>query len=133
MERHAPTMFNYLVKVRSALKNGIVESDDGAGVSSSSSSSSSSSDHHHNHHHHHHHDTVSAFPSTLVTHCQSLLRKQRSSEPKMSSLSESVPYCDFAVWGPDGRQQGKLLKFQAQVWVGGELITKMIKGPPNYG
>eukprot|EP00971_Amphidinium_carterae_P309320 6146927-Amphidinium_carterae.1 len=48
-------------------------------------------------------------------------------------LHDQVPYCDFAVWGPDGRQQGKLLRFQAQVWVGGELITKMVKGQPNYG
>eukprot|EP00971_Amphidinium_carterae_P051235 1008838-Amphidinium_carterae.1 len=36
-------------------------------------------------------------------------------------MTKKDPYCDFAVFGPDGRQQGKLLKFQAQVWVGGEL------------
>eukprot|EP00971_Amphidinium_carterae_P111470 2207569-Amphidinium_carterae.1 len=60
-------------------------------------------------------------------------RPHQREEPTVEQLSglrhlllqDQVPYCDFAVFGPDGRQQGKLLKFQAQVWVGGELITKM--------
>eukprot|EP00971_Amphidinium_carterae_P024852 490456-Amphidinium_carterae.1 len=48
-------------------------------------------------------------------------------------IHDQSPFVDFAIWGPDGKRQGRLLRFQAQIFVGGELVTKMIKGPPNIG
>ena len=56
---------------------------------------------------------------------------------QLSALSEtlrsdSAPYTDFGVWGPFGRRQSKLLKFSAQIFVGGELVTRMLTGPPNF-
>ena len=43
---------------------------------------------------------------------------------QLSALAEvlrgdAAPYCDFAVWGPYGRRQARMLRFTAQVWVGG--------------
>ena len=32
---------------------------------------------------------------------------------------DTVPYTDMGLWGPYGRRQAKVLKFQAQIWVGG--------------
>eukprot|EP00971_Amphidinium_carterae_P299578 5952098-Amphidinium_carterae.1 len=63
-----------------------------------------------------------------------------SREPSGEQLSafktllddDRAPYCDFAIWGPFGRRQGKLLCFQAQVFVYGELHTKMMAGPNTF-
>eukprot|EP00971_Amphidinium_carterae_P000536 10905-Amphidinium_carterae.1 len=37
---------------------------------------------------------------------------------------DTAPDADFGVWGPYGRRQQKLFKFNTQVFVGGELVTK---------
>eukprot|EP00971_Amphidinium_carterae_P163487 3241901-Amphidinium_carterae.1 len=67
-------------------------------------------------------------------------RPQPYEEPSGEQLSalkallddDRAPYCDFAIWGPFGRRQGKLLRFQAQVFVYGELHTKMMAGPNTF-
>ena len=46
--------------------------------------------------------------------------------------SGTAPFADFAIFGPYGRRQAKLLKFTAQVFVNGELVTKQLRGPANY-
>ena len=46
--------------------------------------------------------------------------------------SDKAPYADFGVWGPYGRRQSKLLKFQAMVFVGGSLQQKQLTGPHNF-
>ena len=46
--------------------------------------------------------------------------------------SGGAPFADFAVFGPYGRRQAKLLKFTAQVFVNGELVAKQLRGPSNY-
>ena len=46
--------------------------------------------------------------------------------------SDAAPYCDFAVYGPLGRRQARMLRFTAQVWVGNELVTKQLAGPTNW-
>ena len=46
--------------------------------------------------------------------------------------SGTAPFADFAVFGPYGRRHAKLLKFTAQVFVNGELVTKQLRGPANY-
>ena len=43
-----------------------------------------------------------------------------------------APYADFAVFGPYGRRQTKLLRFTAQVFVHGELVTRQLRGPGSY-
>ena len=45
---------------------------------------------------------------------------------------DTAPYTDFGLWGPYGRRQQKIMKFQAQVFVGGVLVTKMLNGPSNF-
>ena len=51
----------------------------------------------------------------------------------IQTLNEDrAPYTDFAVWGPYGRRQTKHMKFTAQVWVGGELVTRQLTGPANF-
>ena len=62
---------------------------------------------------------------------------ERPSADHLSALqhrisSGSAPFADFAVFGPYGRRQAKLLKFTAQVFVNGELVTKQLRGPSNY-
>eukprot|EP00971_Amphidinium_carterae_P173892 3446947-Amphidinium_carterae.1 len=64
------------------------------------------------------------------------LREEPSAE-QLSGLAyllrrDEAPYTDFAVWTADGRQNSRLMRFQAQVWIGSELVTKMLKGPPNF-
>ena len=55
-----------------------------------------------------------------------------SKQERSAAQSDSAPYTDFGVWGPFGRRQSKLLKYQAQIFVGGELQTKLMTGPPNF-
>ncbi|CAK0903494.1 unnamed protein product, partial [Prorocentrum cordatum] len=48
-------------------------------------------------------------------------------------LAEEVaPYADMAVWGPCGRRQQKVKRYTAQVFVGGELVTRQLKGPSSF-
>ena len=42
-----------------------------------------------------------------------------------------APYADFAVFTPHGRRQAKLHKFEAQVFVGNQLTTRMLRGPAD--
>ena len=46
--------------------------------------------------------------------------------------ADRAPYADFAVWGPYGRRQAKLLKYQAMIWVGGTLQSRQLTGPHNF-
>ena len=46
--------------------------------------------------------------------------------------SGRAPFADLGLFGPFGDRTSKLRRFQAQVWVDGELTTKMIGGPRNY-
>jgi len=62
---------------------------------------------------------------------------ERPSAEQLSALahrlkSGKAPYVDFAVFGPYGRRQAKLLQFTAQVFVHGELVTRQLKGPGTY-
>eukprot|EP00971_Amphidinium_carterae_P332818 6467167-Amphidinium_carterae.1 len=49
-------------------------------------------------------------------------KPQAREEPSADQLSalahvlgrDEVPFVDFAIWGPDGRRSGRLMKFQAQ-------------------
>ena len=43
-----------------------------------------------------------------------------------------APYVDLGLFGPFGDRTAKLRRFQAQVWVDGELTTKMIAGPRSF-
>jgi len=47
--------------------------------------------------------------------------------------ADRSPYADFALWGPFGRRQQKLMKYNAMVWVGGQLETRLLSGPPSFG
>ena len=44
----------------------------------------------------------------------------------------AAPYVDFAVFGPYGKRQAKLMKFTAQVFIGNELVTRQLRGPANH-
>ena len=46
--------------------------------------------------------------------------------------SGRAPYTEFAVFGPYGRRYSKLRKFEAQVFVHGELTTRMLRGPASF-
>ena len=43
-----------------------------------------------------------------------------------------APYTDFAVFGPYGNRLSKIRKFEAQVFVDGELKTRILRGPSNF-
>ena len=45
--------------------------------------------------------------------------------------SGDAPYTDFAVFGPYGNRLSKIRKFEAQVFVDGELKTRILRGPSN--
>ncbi|CAK0909902.1 unnamed protein product, partial [Prorocentrum cordatum] len=45
---------------------------------------------------------------------------------------DHAPCTHFALWGPFGRQQKKVLKFTAQIFVNGELVTRQLSGPPPF-
>ena len=45
---------------------------------------------------------------------------------------DKAPYTDFAVWGPFGRRQAKVLKYTAMVWVGNELVSRQLSGPSCF-
>ena len=62
---------------------------------------------------------------------------ERPSSEQLAALSHRMnagkaPYADFAVFGPYGRRQTKLLRFTAQVFVHGELVTRQLRGPGSY-
>ncbi|CAK0906332.1 unnamed protein product, partial [Prorocentrum cordatum] len=62
---------------------------------------------------------------------------EEASPEQLSALAavlgeDAAPYTDLAVWGPFGKQQQKLLRFTAQVFVGGELVTRQVKGPASF-
>ena len=62
---------------------------------------------------------------------------ERPTAEHLSALQHRIgggtaPFADFAVFGPYGRRQAKLMKFTAQVFVSGELVTKQLRGPSNY-
>ena len=59
---------------------------------------------------------------------------ERPTAEQLSALahridSGKVPFADFAVFGPYGRRQTKLLRFTAQVFIHGELATRQLRGP----
>ena len=62
---------------------------------------------------------------------------ERPTAEQLSALSHRLnsgkaPFADFAVFGPYGRRQTKLLRFTAQVFVHGELVTRQLRGPGSY-
>ena len=62
---------------------------------------------------------------------------ERPTAEQLSALvhrigSGKAPYADFAVFGPYGRRQAKIMRFTAQVFVAGELVTHQLKGPSSY-
>ena len=62
---------------------------------------------------------------------------ERPSAEQLGALSHRLgagkaPFADFAVFGPYGRRQTKLLRFTAQVFVSGELVTRQLRGPGSY-
>jgi len=61
----------------------------------------------------------------------------RPTSEQLSALGARIaagraPFVDFAVWGPFGRRAAKLLKYSAQVFVEGQLQTRMMKGPASF-
>ena len=44
----------------------------------------------------------------------------------------SAPYCDFAIFGPNGRRMSKIRRFEAQVFVDNELRQKVLRGPSDF-
>jgi len=62
---------------------------------------------------------------------------ERPTADQLSALthrmaSGKAPFADFAVFGPYGRRQTKLMRFTAQVFVHGELVTRQLRGPGTY-
>ena len=45
---------------------------------------------------------------------------------------QEAPYADFAVFTPAGRRLHKLRKFEAQVFIDGELKTRSLRGPSDF-
>ena len=43
-----------------------------------------------------------------------------------------APYCDFAVFGPNGRRMAKIMRFEAQVFINNELKQKVLRGPSDF-
>jgi len=43
-----------------------------------------------------------------------------------------APHVDFSVFGPFGKRIQRLMNFQADVWVGGQLVKKKLAGPENF-
>ena len=65
------------------------------------------------------------------------LAYEEPSAEQLQALKEVIaadrsPYADFAVWGPFGRRQQKLMKYNAMIWLGGELIHKQMTGPGSF-
>jgi len=61
----------------------------------------------------------------------------RPSSDQLSALAaklqgKQAPYVDFAIFGPFGRRQSKLLRYTAQVFVNGQLQTRQLKGPEGF-
>ena len=61
----------------------------------------------------------------------------RPTAPQLAALKSRVesgeaPYTDFAVFGPYGNRLSKIRKFEAQVFVDGELKTRILRGPSNF-
>jgi len=46
--------------------------------------------------------------------------------------AKRAPFVDFAVWGPFGRRQAKMLKYTAQVFIEGTLQTRQLRGPSGF-
>jgi len=62
---------------------------------------------------------------------------ERPTAEQLSALAHRIgagkaPFADFAVFGPYGRRQTKIMRFTAQVFVAGELVTRQLKGPGSY-
>jgi len=62
---------------------------------------------------------------------------ERPTTEHLSALKQRIddgeaPYVDFAIFGPYGRRNAKLLRFTAQVFVNGELASKQLRGPSNF-
>ena len=45
---------------------------------------------------------------------------------------DECPYADFSIFGPFGRRTMKSMSARAQVFVGGELVTKAMTGPRSF-
>ena len=45
---------------------------------------------------------------------------------------DEAPYVDFAVFTPHGRRQYRLHKFNAEVFVDGQLVKRELKGPMDF-
>ncbi|CAK0908047.1 unnamed protein product, partial [Prorocentrum cordatum] len=43
-----------------------------------------------------------------------------------------APHVDFSVFGPFGKRIQRLMNFQADVWVSGQLVKKKLAGPENF-
>ena len=59
------------------------------------------------------------------------------SSDQMAALASKLakheaPYADFAVFTPAGRRLVKLRKFEAQVFIDGELKTRTLRGPSDF-
>ena len=62
---------------------------------------------------------------------------ERPTAEQLSALSHRLgsgkaPFADFAVFGPYRRRQTKLLRFTAQVFAHGELVTRQLRGPGSF-
>ena len=62
---------------------------------------------------------------------------ERPSADQLAALKSKLgagkcPYVDLGLFGPFGDRTAKLRKFQAQIWVDGELTTKFVGGPRTF-
>ena len=46
--------------------------------------------------------------------------------------TDRSPYTDFGVWGPFGRRQAKLMKYNASIFAAGEWTTRLMSGPDSF-
>ena len=46
------------------------------------------------------------------------------------SVNEA-PYVDFAMFGPYGTRTAKKRRFVTQIFLGGEMVSKQLKGPQS--
>ena len=65
------------------------------------------------------------------------IESERPSDDQLTALAGRLiagrsPWVDFSVWTPYGVRKTKENSFRPQVWVNGQLETKLIAGPPDH-
>ena len=58
--------------------------------------------------------------------------REQLSCPRAAITASRVPYADFAIWNVHGPRLARFQDHDAQVLVGGQLVTKRISGAPSF-